>query len=222
MANPIRVMIADDHPLVRQGLEVVIGTQPDMELVAQACDGLEAVARALETRPDVVLMDLKMPQLDGLAAMRRILEVLPATRCIILTSFTDDAQVIEAVAAGAMGFLNKDSHHAELLNAVRAVNRGDGALHPAAARVLMQSYKAAPHQAASDNLTQTELKVLQLLAHGSSNRDLAESLGVSVRTVTTHVRNILDKLRLKNRTQAALYARERGLVAPQQERTEEG
>lgn len=213
MDDPIRVMIADDHPLVRQGLEVVIGTQPDMTLVAQACDGREAVALALETRPDVVLMDLKMPHLDGLAAMQQILAVLPATRCIILTSFTNDAQVIEAIAAGAMGFLNKDSHHAELLNAVRAVHRGDGALHPAAARVLMQLYKVAPHQtAASDNLTQTELKVLQLLAHGSSNRELAEALGVSVRTVTTHVRNILDKLHLKNRTQAALYAREHGLV----------
>jgi DNA-binding NarL/FixJ family response regulator len=215
MPDVIRVLIADDHPLVRQGLEVVIATQPDMLLVAQACDGLEAVAQALATRPDVVLLDLKMPQQDGLAAMRQIREALPETRCIILTSFTDDAQVIEAVAAGAMGFLNKDAHHNELLAAIRAVSRGDGALHPSAARVLMQSFKAAPRPSASkDALTQSELKVLQLLAKGSSNRELAASLGVSVRTVTTHVRNILDKLQLENRTQAALYAREHGLVAP--------
>ncbi len=211
----IRVLIADDHPLVRQGLEVVIGTQPDMELVGQACDGVQAVALALANRPDVVLMDLKMPKQDGLEAMRQIHKALPEARCIILTSFTDDAQVIEAIAAGAMGFLNKDSHHDELLSAIRAVSRGDGALHPAAARVLMQAYKAAPRaSAASETLTESELRVLQLLSHGSSNRELAAALGVSVRTITTHVRNILDKLQLENRTQAALYAREHGLIAP--------
>jgi DNA-binding NarL/FixJ family response regulator len=215
MPEMIRVLIADDHPLVRQGLEVVIGTQPDMVLVAQARDGLEAVAVALNTRPDVIILDLKMPQQDGLTAMRQIREQMPEARCIILTSFTDDTQVLDAVQAGAMGFLNKDAHHDELLAAIRAVSRGDGALHPSAARVLMQSYKAASRpSASSDALTQTELKVLQLLAYGSSNRELAEALGVSVRTVTTHVRNILDKLQLENRTQAALYAREHGLVAP--------
>jgi DNA-binding NarL/FixJ family response regulator len=214
MSENIRVLIADDHPLVRQGLEVVIGAQPDMVLVAQASNGLEAESAARATRPDVAILDLKMPGQDGLITMGKIREALPETRCIILTSFSDDEQVLEAVTAGAMGFLNKDSHHEELLAAIRAVSRGDGALHPSAARVLMQSYKATPRSmAASDALTQTELKVLQLLAHGSSNRDLASALGVSVRTVTTHVRNILDKLQLENRTQAALYARENGLIA---------
>lgn len=215
MSDKIRVLIADDHPLVRQGLEVVIGAQPDMELVTQVEDGVEAVAVALATQPDVIVLDLKMPKLDGLAAMRQIREQLPEARCIILTSFGDDGQVLDAVQAGAMGFLNKDAHQDELLAAIRAVSRGDGALHPSAARVLMQSFKAAPRSSASnDALTQTELKVLHLLANGSSNRELAESLGVSVRTVTTHVRNILDKLQLENRTQAALYAREHGLIAP--------
>lgn len=215
MSEKIRVLIADDHPLVRQGLEIVISEQPDMELVAQAVDGLDAVSRALETQPDVVLMDLKMPKQDGLAALKQILEALPETACIILTSFTDDVQVLDAVAAGAKGFLNKDSGHQELLGAIRAVSRGDAALHPAAARVLMQSYKAALQPAAeSAALTQMELRVLQLLATGASNRELAASLGVSVRTVTTHVRNILDKLQLKNRTQAALYARENSLAGP--------
>lgn len=213
----IRVLIADDHPLVRQGLELVIGAQRDMELVAQACDGVEAVEMALAIRPDVALLDLKMPKQDGLTALRQIRERLPEARCIILTSFTDDVQVLDAVEAGAMGFLNKDAHHDELLAAIRAVSRGDGALHPSAARVLMQSFKAAPQRAASsDTLTPTELKVLQLLANGSSNRDLAEVLGVSVRTVTTHVRSILDKLQLDNRTQAAIYAREHGLIAPKE------
>jgi DNA-binding NarL/FixJ family response regulator len=212
VSEKIRVLIADDHPLIRQGLEIVIDEQPDMELVAQAVDGLDAVAKTLETQPDVVLMDLKMPQQDGLAALKQILEALPETNCIILTSFTDDVQVLDAVAAGARGFLNKDSNHEELLSAVRAVSRGDAALHPVAARVLMQSYKAALQPAAeSSTLTQMELRVLQLLATGASNRELAASLGVSVRTVTTHVRNILDKLQLKNRTQAALYARDNNL-----------
>ena len=215
MAELIRVLIADDHPLVRQGLEIVIGEQSDMELVAQARDGSEAVATALETRPNVVLLDLKMPVQDGLAAMRQILEALPETSCIILTSFTDDVQVLDAIAAGAKGFLNKDSNHEELLSAIRAVMRGDAALHPAAARVLMQSYKASLQPAAESNaLTQMELRVLQLLATGASNRELAIALDVSVRTVTTHVRNILDKLQLKNRTQAALYARENSLTGP--------
>lgn len=215
MSEPIRVLIADDHPLIRQGLEIVINEQPDMKLVAQAVDGLDAVAKSLATTPDVVLMDLKMPRQDGLEALKQILAALPATQCIILTSFTDDVQVLDAVAAGAKGFLNKDSNHEDLLSAIRAVNRGDAALHPAAARVLMQSYKAALQPATESNtLTQMELRVLQLLATGASNRELAASLGVSVRTVTTHVRNILDKLQLKNRTQAALYARENSLTGP--------
>jgi two-component system, NarL family, response regulator LiaR len=217
MAERIRVLIADDHPLIREGLEIVINEQPDMELVAQAVDGLDAVAKTLATTPDVVLMDLKMPRQDGLAALKQILEALPETNCIMLTSFTDDVQVLDAIAAGAKGFLNKDSHHEELLSAIRAVNRGDAALHPAAARVLMQSYKAALQPATErTSLTQMELRVLQLLATGASNRELAESLSVSVRTVTTHVRNILDKLQLKNRTQAALYAREHSLSGPRQ------
>ncbi len=217
MAEKIRVMIADDHPLVRQGLEVVIGIQPDMELVGQARDGIEAVSLALETQPDVVLMDVKMPHQDGLAAMQQILAALPKTRCIMLTSFGHDEQVVAAITAGAMGFFNKDTDHDELVHAIQVVYRGDGALHPGAARVLMQSYKSKRHATvASATLTQTELTVLQLLAHGPSNRELAETLGVSVRTVTTHIRNILDKLQLENRTQAALYAREHGLLSPRE------
>lgn len=214
MNDKIRVVIADDHPLVRQGLEVVLGGQRDIELVGQACDGVEAVEVVLETKPDVVLMDLKMPGQDGLTAISAIREVLPETRFIILTSFTEDERVLEAVKAGAMGFLTKESDHFEVLSAIRAVSRGEGALHPSAARALMHSYKAASPPTVVDALTQTELKVLQLLAHGQSNRELAAALGVSVRTVTTHVRNILDKLQLENRTQAALYARDHGLITP--------
>ncbi len=217
MIDTIRVVIADDHPLVRQGLEVVLCSQNDIDLVGQACDGIEAVAVVLETKPDVVLMDLKMPGQDGLMAMNAIRTVLPETRFIILTSFTEDERVLEAVQAGSMGFLTKESHHTEVLNAIRAVSRGEAALHPAAARALIQSYKAATRPSDIDALTPTEIKVLQLLASGPSNRELAEALGVSVRTVTTHVRNILDKLQLENRTQAALYARDSGLISPQHE-----
>jgi len=212
MAEPIRVLIADDHPVVRQGLGVVLAAQPDMELVAEAADGEEAVRKAQETQPDVIIMDLQMPVKDGLTAIREIDEAHLAARILVLTSFAEDDNVFAAVKAGAVGFLLKDSPPKQLLEAIRTVHRGESALHPAIARQLLQEIKRPSRlPLAEEPLTPRELDVLQCLARGLSNREIADELTVSVRTVTTHVRNILDKLHLANRTQAALYAVEQGI-----------
>ena len=213
MSQKIRVLIADDHPIVRQGLGVVLAAQPDMALVAEASNGQEAVDLAQETQPDVIIMDLMMPVKDGLTAIKEIDPILPATRILVLTSFPDDDSVFKAIKAGAMGFLLKDSPPENLLEAIRTVHAGQSALHPSIARKLMQEIKRpAELPPAEEHLTPRELEVLQCLAQGLSNREIAAELTVSTRTVTTHVRNILDKLHLANRTQAALYAQEKGLT----------
>ncbi len=213
MSDPIRVLIADDHPIVRQGLGVVLAAQTDMELVAEATNGEEAVRLACETQPDVIIMDLQMPVKDGLTAITEINQVYPNANILVLTSFPDDENVFAAIKAGAMGFLLKDSPPEHLLDAIRAVRRGESALHPTIARKLMQEIsRPSDLPQAQEPLTPRELDVLECLARGQSNREIAEELSVSVRTVTTHVRNILDKLHLANRTQAALFALEQGIV----------
>ena len=214
MAEKIRVLIADDHPIVRQGLRVVLAAQPDMELVAEATNGQEAMYLAQETLPDLIVMDLVMPIKDGLTAIKEIDQRLPSVRILVLTSFPDDNNVFDAIKAGAMGFLLKDSPPEQLLEAIRTVYAGDSALHPSIARKLMQEIKHPPElPPAEEPLTPRELEVLQCLAQGLSNREIAAELSVSIRTVTTHVRNILDKLHLANRTQAALYAQEQGIAS---------
>jgi NarL family two-component system response regulator LiaR len=214
MTEPIRVLIADDHPIVREGLEVVLASEPDMALVAQATNGAEAVRMAQETRPDVIIMDLQMPVKDGLTAIREINRPGLDAQILVLTSFPDDDKVFAAIKAGAMGFLLKDSPPEDLLDAIRTVHRGESALHPTVATKLIEELKrpsALPPSA--EPLTPRELDVLRCLARGFTNREIALELSISVRTVTTHVRNILDKLHLANRTQAALYAVEQGLVS---------
>lgn len=212
MKTLIRVLIADDHPIVRQGLGVVLSAQADMELVAEATNGDEAVRLALETRPDVIVMDLQMPVKDGLTAIREIDQARLDAQILVLTSFPDDDSVFAAIKAGAMGFLLKDSSPQDLLAAIRTVHQGESALHPTIARKLIQEVKRPPlPRRGGEPLTPRELDVLQCLAQGLTNREIASELCVSVRTVTTHVRNILDKLHLANRTQAALYAVEQGL-----------
>lgn len=214
MTAKIRVLIADDHPIVRQGLGVVLAAQPDMTLAGEATNGQEAVNLAQTVRPDVIVMDLKMPGKGGLAAIREIDRLLPSTPILVLTSFSDDNHVFDAIKAGAMGFLIKDSPPEQLLAAIRTVHVGESALHPSIARKLMQEIKSPSKLPPSETqLTPRELEVLQCLAQGWSNREIAVELAVSTRTVTTHVRNILDKLHLANRTQAALYAREKGIAA---------
>ena len=215
MAELIRVLMVDDHPIVRQGLEAVLSMQPDIEIVGEAADGEEAVRKTLETRPDVVAMDLKMPRKDGVTAIGEISAALPDVRILVLTSFEDDESVFAAIKAGALGFVLKDSATDQLLHAIRAVYQGESVLHPAIARKVLQEIKRpSSPTSAGDSLTPREIEVLEHLAEGRSNREIAAELGINVRTVATHVRSILDKLHLANRTQAALYASQRGIKAP--------
>ncbi len=200
----IRILIADDHAVVRQGLRTFLALQEDMEVVADAADGEEAVRAAAAHAPDVVLMDLVMPRLGGVEAIRRIVAGRPATRVIALTSFLDDDKVLPAVRAGAAGYLLKDVLPPELVRAIRTVHRGEALLHPAvAARVLEEvATPAAPPPA----LTPREREVLALLARGLANKRIAQELGIAEKTVKIHVSRVLHKLGVADRTQAALYA----------------
>jgi len=213
MESPIKILIADDHPLIRQGLRVVIEAQPDLELVGEVSNGEQAVRQSLALHPDIVIMDLQMPVKDGLTATREITQADAHVQVLILTSFPDDDNVYTAIKAGAMGFLLKDSSAEYLLDAIRTVYGGESVLHPTIARRLMQEIKQPQKlPPTTEPLTPREVEVLGYLAQGMTNRQIADKLSVSVRTVSTHVRNILDKLHLANRTQAALYALEQGIV----------
>ncbi len=210
MPDVITVVIADDHPFVRHGLRTYLETLDDMDVVGEASDGLEAVGVVARLVPDVVLMDLVMPALDGVEATRRIREASPTTKVIVLTSFDDDERVFPSVKAGAAGYLLKDVHPAELADAVRKASRGEALLAPSVAAKLMQ--EVAGERRPGSGLTDRELDVLRLLARGFSNKRIAAELVVSEKTVKTHVSNILAKLHLVDRTQAALYAVREGLA----------
>lgn len=217
MDGLIKIIIADDHPLIRQGLRVVIEAQPDMELVGEASNGEQAIQQALALKPDIVIMDLQMPVKDGLAATREITQADPHAQVLVLTSFPDDDNVYAAIKAGAMGFLLKDSSAEYLLDAIRTVSRGESVLHPTIARKLMQEIRQPPRlPPTTEPLTPREVEVLGCLTQGMANQQIARQLSISVRTVSAHVRNILDKLHLANRTQAALYALDQGIVSKPQ------
>ncbi len=213
MADAIRVLIVDDHAVVRQGLRAFLQTQDDLDVVGEAADGEEAVRRVRELVPEVVLMDLVMPKLDGIAAIREMRLLSPSTKVIVLTSFADDEKVFAAVKAGAAGYLLKDVQPQELGEAIRTVYRGEAQLHPTVAAKLMQEVAESGRQRpALDSLTNREMDVLRLIARGMSNKEIARELGVAEKTVKTHVSNILQKLHLADRTQAALYAVRERLV----------
>jgi NarL family two-component system response regulator LiaR len=210
VADVISVVIADDHPFVRHGLRTYLETLEDMDVAGEATNGVEAVELVERLLPDVVLMDLVMPELDGIGAIRRIREVAPSTRVIALTSFADDEKVFPAIKAGAAGYLLKDVRPADLADAVRKASRGEALLAPSVAARLMQ--EVSGERPAPAGLTARELEVLRLIARGMSNKQIARELVVSEKTVKTHVSNILAKLHLADRTQAALYAVREGLA----------
>lgn len=211
-APPIRVLIADDHGVVREGLRAYLELESDITVVGEARDGLEAVRKCAELQPDVVLMDLVMPNLDGVEATASIKQQRPATHVIILTSYVDDERVVPAIRAGATSYLLKDVAATDLARAIRAARAGQAQLHPEVARRLMQQVTAPRKPEAGAQLTDREREVLLLLAEGRSNKEIARRLVVSERTVKGHVSNILGKLGLQDRTQAALYAVRHGMV----------
>ena len=213
MTDTIRILIADDHTLVRAGLRALIGTEPGMEVVGEAADGVEAVLRARSLRPDIILLDLVMPRKGGIEAIHEIKEENPDVRILVLTSFTDDDKVFPAIKAGALGYLLKDSTPQALLQAIHDVHRGESSLDPTIARKLIRELNQPPALPRTEEpLTAREVEVLRLVAQGLSNQEIAERMVVSERTVRTHVSNILSKLHLANRTQAALYAIREGLT----------
>jgi NarL family two-component system response regulator LiaR len=212
--RPIRVLIADDHEIVRKGLRALLATEPDIEVVGEAENGVEAIARVERLQPDVVLMDLVMPEVDGIEAIRHVTAEQPKVRILVLTSFAGDDKVFPAIKAGALGYLLKDSSPEELVRAIHQVYRGESSLSPAIARKLLHELShPAERPPTRDPLTDREVEVLQLLAQGRSNQEIADALVISEATVRTHVSNILGKLHLASRTQAALYALRQGLAS---------
>jgi two-component system, NarL family, response regulator LiaR len=209
MSDLIRVLIADDHYVVRQGLSALLVARNGMEVVGEAANGQEAVALARAFQPDVILMDMAMPVMDGTEAIALIKRENPAARILVLTSFGDQRQVAAAIRAGALGYLLKDSSPDDLFHAIRSVQRGNLVMQGELAAELMNPQ---PQLADIDQLTQREMDVLQLLARGQSNQEIALNLGISTTTVRSHVSSILMKLGVTNRTQAVLVAQERNLI----------
>lgn len=202
----IRVMLVDDHAIVRQGLERLFETVDDIEVVASATNGREAVAMVAEHEPDVVLMDLSMPEMDGVEATRHIVAAGGPTRVVVLTSFGDESRIMDALNAGAHGYLLKHVAPDDLISAVRAAKAGDAPLDPRAGRVLLESRRSPMPR--RDELTERELDVLRLVAEGMANKQIARKLGISERTVKAHLTSIFQRLGVSDRVQAALWAQQ--------------
>lgn len=202
------VLVVDDHELVRLGVEQFLANHPDVTVVGTACDGAAAVAACAALAPEVVVMDLVMPGMDGVEATRRILAVSPATRVIVLTSFSDRERILDAIDAGAVGYLLKDSAPEELLRGIRAAAAGESPLSPKAAQAIVE----ARRQRAGSELTAREREVLALLARGLANKQIARALGVSEKTVKAHLTSVFQRIGVSDRTQAALWAERRGLL----------
>jgi NarL family two-component system response regulator LiaR len=208
---PIRILVVDDHSVVRQGLKMFLGLDPDFEIVGEAENGAEAVKMTGELKPDVVLMDMLMPVMDGIEATKAIRGTMPDTEVIALTSVLEDAAVVGAIKAGAIGYLLKDTESDELRRAIKAASEGQVQLSPQAAARLMREVRT-PEVPEPDALTERENDVLRLIAQGKANKEIARDLVIGEKTVKTHVSNILLKLGVQSRTQAALYAAQHGLA----------
>jgi NarL family two-component system response regulator LiaR len=214
LSETIRILVVDDHPVVRDGLTAMLATQPDFEVIATAASGKEAVEKGASYQPQVVLLDLEMPEMDGVQALEEIRSRYPHIRVIVFTAFDTDERILSAVQAGAQGYLLKGAPRAELFHAIRVVSQGGSLLQPVVASKLLQhmSRQASQTQELSDPLTEREMEVLQLLAQGKPNKEIAEELVISERTVKFHVSSILNKLEASNRTEAVTIAAQLGLV----------
>ncbi len=211
---PIRVLVVDDHAIVRKGVKALLAEVEGIEVVGEASEGEEAIALVDELQPDVIMMDLVMPKMDGIEAIARITDKYPDARILALTSFANDDKVFPAIKSGALGYLLKDSDPNELIPAIRQVYRGEPSINPSIARkVLREISQPSDHPPTPDPLTERELEVLRLVAKGRDNQKIASQLHVAEVTVRTHVSHILSKLHLANRVQAALYALKEGLVS---------
>lgn len=216
----IRVLLVDDHALFREGLAAVISSQPNMEVVGNANDGLEAVIKAQELKPDLILMDIQMSTMDGLEATRQIKQILPDTTIVVLTVRDDDEKLFEALKSGAQGYLLKDIRSHKMVEMLQSAMNGEAAITPSlAGRVLAEFRRMSLHQTGDasavhedNSLTERELEVLSLVAKGASDKEVAEKLFVSLNTVKTHIRNILAKLRVDSRREAAKLAQSKGLL----------
>jgi NarL family two-component system response regulator LiaR len=214
MSAPIGVLVVDDHIVVRAGIRTLLASEPTVEVVGEAGDGAEAVMQATQLQPDVILMDLVMPCLDGIGAIERIMANLPTARILVLTSFEANDKVFPAIRAGALGYILKDFGPGELVRAIQRVHRGEASLHPTIARKVLHELSHSPERApASEPLTEREVEVLRLIAYGESNQEIASALGIGAATVSKHVTHILGKLHVASRTQAALYALREGLAS---------
>lgn len=210
--SPIRVLIADDHPVVRDGLIAMLGTQPDFVVVAEASDGREMVVQAVQHAPDVVLLDLEMPGLDGVEALWQLRARLPNARVLVFTAFDTDERIIGAIQAGAQGYLLKGAPREELFGAIRAVARGESLLQPAVQSRLLRHLREERDRAPVESLTPREVQVLCLMAEGKTNKEIAAQLAITERTVKFHVGAILGKLGVGNRTEAVRRAAQLGWV----------
>lgn len=211
MGKPIRVMIVDDHAIVREGLRTLLSEEKDIEVVGEARNGVESVSMAAQLHPDVILMDLVMPEVDGIQATEQIRQSVPSTQILVLTSFSEDHRVANAIQAGAIGYLLKDVLKADLLQAIEAAAEGKPTLHPEAQRQLMRQVVTPTTPNLLESLTDREMDVLRLIAHGQSNKEIATSLHLTEGTVKGYVSAILGKLQVADRTQAALYAVKHGV-----------
>lgn len=215
--NKIRILVVDDQNVVRDGMVTILSLQPDMEVVGEAEDGIQAVQIARKTKPDVVLLDMVMPRQDGITTIPKIKEVSANTRILVLSSFAESNLVYSAIKIGALGYMLKDTPRAELLQAVRDVSMGQASLHPSIAMKVINDFNSpadTPGRQPTEHLTRRELETLHLIARGLSNQEIAMALVVHERTIAKYVSSVLNKLHVTNRTQAALYAIREGMAAP--------